>query len=115
MHATKVRDKDVVLEYRMSERDPDETDAAYGIRQLGEIVRSARRDAGASQRTLALVIGVDQSVISRLETGKLRGLKLRHLGAIIAVLDGRVEYFIRLRVEPAGRRLPHVPTEADRA
>jgi len=102
-----------VLEYGMSERHPDDADAAYGIRQLGEIVRSARRDAGASQRTLAQVIGVNQSVISRLETGKLKGLKLRHLGAIIAVLDGRVEYFIRLRVSPAGRRLPHRPTETD--
>lgn len=95
-----------MLEWHMSDRDREDADAAYGIRQLGEIVRSARRDAGASQRTLARVIGVNQSVISRLETGKLRGLKLRHLGAIIAVLDGRVEYFIRLRVKPAARRLP---------
>lgn len=98
----------------MSARHPVEADAAYGIRQLGEIVRSARRDAGASQRTLAQVIGVNQSVISRLETGKLKGLKLRHLGAIIAVLDGRVEYFIRLRAKPAGRRLPRESDAAGR-
>jgi transcriptional regulator with XRE-family HTH domain len=95
----------------MSQHNRVAADAAYGIRQLGEIVRNARRDAGASQRTLARVVGVNQSVISRLETGKLEGLKLRHLGAIIAVLDGRVEHFIRLRAEPAGRRLPRDPRD----
>ena len=99
----------------MSERSRYDSDEAYGIRQLGEIVRLARRDAGVSQHTLAALIGVDQAVISKLEAGKLTGLRLRRLGAIIAVLDGRVEYWLRLRAAPAGRRLPRDPTERDPA
>ena len=55
---------------------------------------------------LADAVGVNQSVISRLETGKLSGLRLRHLGAIVALLDGHVEYWIGFRARPAGRRLP---------
>jgi transcriptional regulator with XRE-family HTH domain len=86
-------------------RRPLAPDQAYGLRALGAIVRQSRRDAGISQRTLAEVVGVHQSVISRLETGKLDGLRLRNLGAVIAALDGRVEFWMG----HATRRLPHDP------
>lgn len=97
----------------MSTRNPYEIDEAYGIRQLGEIVRHARRDAGLSQHALAALVRVDQSLISKLESGKLKGLRLRRLGAIIGVLEGRVEFWLGLRARPAGRRLPRDPAERD--
>jgi DNA-binding Xre family transcriptional regulator len=85
---------------------PLNPDEAYGLEALGRIVRQARRDVGATQHKLAAAVGVDQSVISRLENGKLTGLRFRRVGAIIALLDGHVEYWIGRRVAPAGRRLP---------
>ena len=81
-------------------------DQAYGLKRLGEVIRRARRDVGVSQHMLADAVGVNQSVISRLENGKLVGLRLYHLGAIVALLDGHVEYWIGHRARPAGRRLP---------
>ena len=88
---------------------PLEPDQAYGLRALGAIVRQARRDAGISQHSLARVVGVDQSVISRLENGKLAGLRLRNLGAVIAALDGRVEFWMGRAAVLATRRLPRNP------
>ena len=81
-------------------------DEAYGLQALGAVVRRARRDAGISQHTLAAVVGIHQSNISKLENGKLTGLRLRRLGAIAAALDGRVEYWMGHRAKPASRRLP---------
>jgi len=90
---------------------PFEPDQAYGLRALGAMVRRARRDVGISQHSLARVVGVDQSVISRLENGKLPGLRLRNLGAVIAALDGRVEFWMGHAARPPTRRLPRDPTE----
>ena len=85
---------------------PLRPDQAYGLQRLGKAIRQARRDMGVTQHTLARAVGVDQSVISRLEAGKLTGLRLRHLGSIVALLDGHVEYWLGYRTQPAGRRLP---------
>lgn len=92
---------------------PLRPDQAYGLMALGEVVRRARRDVGVSQHTLAVAVGVNQSVISRLETGKLTGLRLPHLGAIVALLDGHVEFWIGHRARPAGRRLPGGADDTD--
>jgi len=93
---------------------PLRPDQAYGLKALGEVVRRARRDVGVSQHTLAAVVGVNQSVISRLENGKLSGLRLPLLGAIVAALDGHVEFWIGSRARPAGRRLPRGAGDAER-
>jgi transcriptional regulator with XRE-family HTH domain len=85
---------------------PLRPDEAYGLLALGHVIRRARRDVGVSQHTLAEVVGVDQSVISRLENGKLTGIRLPRLGAIVAALDGYVEFWIGYRALPASRRLP---------
>ena len=63
-----------------------------------------------SQHQLARAVGVNQSVISRLENGKLVGLRLRHLGSIVALLNGHVEHWIGYRARPLGRRLPGAAT-----
>ena len=84
---------------------PLEPDQIYGLRRFGWIVQRARRDVGITQHTLAKVIGVDQSVISRLENGKLSGLRFRNVGAIVAALDPYAEYWLGHAV-PASRRLP---------
>ena len=47
-----------------------------------------------------------QSNVSKLENGKLTGLRLRRLGAIVAALDGHVEYWMGHRAKAASRRLP---------
>ena len=86
---------------------PLNPDQAHGLQRFGAIVRQARRDTGISQHTLAKVVGIDQSVISRLEAGKLTGLRFRHVGAIVAALDRSVEFWMGFRAPPSTRRLPH--------
>ena len=55
--------------------------------RLGQWIRQARVAAGMTQSQLARLAGVSQSTISRLERGRLEGLALFRLVAIIAVLD----------------------------
>jgi transcriptional regulator with XRE-family HTH domain len=87
-------------------------DEAYGIRSFGQIVRRARYSVGATQRMVGRRIGVSQSVVSRLENGKLKGLSFRKVGRLIALLDGRVEFWIGRTMEPSARRLPTYPADA---
>ena len=58
-----------------------------GLEALGTVVRVWRRACGLSQRALAARAGVNQSTISRLETGKLSGLRLRRLARILGILQ----------------------------
>jgi DNA-binding XRE family transcriptional regulator len=60
---------------------------AAGMVRLGLWIRQARVGAGMTQWQLARLAGVSQSTISRLERGRLEGLALFRLVAIIAVLD----------------------------
>ena len=60
--------------------DLDETEQA-GARIIGAGVRGARLSAGLSQRQLAWRCGLHQSIISRLETGRLR-LEMRFIAPI---------------------------------
>ena len=57
-----------------------------GLSTLGLLVRQWRLLTGLSQRQLALKVGLNQSTISRLETGLLRSLRLVTLARIIGVL-----------------------------
>jgi len=66
-------------------RELDEIES-MGMRIIGIGVRRGRLARGLSQRQLAWRAGVSQSLISRLENGRLRGLRLRTLARIVGVL-----------------------------
>jgi DNA-binding Xre family transcriptional regulator len=61
----------------------------HGLAVIGAQVRGARRDRRWTQFALERASGVDQTVISRLENGRLTSLRLIRLAAIYAALDGR--------------------------
>jgi transcriptional regulator with XRE-family HTH domain len=61
----------------------------HGLAVIGEQVRGTRRDRRWTQFALERASGVDQTVISRLENGRLTSLRLIRLAAIFAALDGR--------------------------
>ena len=58
-----------------------------GLELIGQLVYEGRRTAGITQRHLAKHAGVNQSTISRLERGRLNGLRLKRLAAILASLE----------------------------
>ncbi|HEX5824979.1 MAG TPA: helix-turn-helix domain-containing protein [Candidatus Limnocylindrales bacterium] len=60
----------------------------FGLACLGQALFDARRRAGYSQSQLARVSGVHQSTISRIERGRLDGMRLRRLAVLIAALGG---------------------------
>ena len=69
---------------------PDDDSAALVIRgkvALGQVIRSGRRGLGVSQHTFAIYAGVSQPVISRLETGRLNGIRWQTLARVIGLLD----------------------------
>jgi transcriptional regulator with XRE-family HTH domain len=53
---------------------------------IGRWIRQSRVQAGMTQGQLARLAGVHQTTLSRLERGRLEGLRLHRLAAIIAVL-----------------------------
>jgi transcriptional regulator with XRE-family HTH domain len=55
---------------------------------IGRLVRRRRDRIGLSQRQLEALSGVHQSVISRLETGQLRGLRFSRLARLVNALGG---------------------------
>ena len=60
---------------------------AIGMVVLGRWVRDARVMAGMTQAQLARLAGMHQTTLSRLECGKLEGLRLHRLAALIGVLE----------------------------
>ena len=58
-----------------------------GYELLAEWIRQARVAVGYSQAGLARAAGVSQSTISRLETGKLQGIRLPRLVVIFVLLQ----------------------------
>lgn len=61
---------------------------ARGYARIGRLVRRRRDLVGVSQRQLQLLSGIDQSVISRHETGQLRGLRFSRLARLVDALGG---------------------------
>jgi len=73
------------MQYWDFEEDFDESVQA-GMLFIGGLVREARHHRHMTQRQLAWASTLSQSTISKLETGRLRGMRLRTLAAIIGVL-----------------------------
>ena len=93
------------MRYWEFEEDADSA-VRVGLLAIGGMVREGRLRRNLTQRDLAWQAGFTQSTISRLETGRLRGMRLRTLAAIIGVLrmppNGRIPEAATLH-----RRLPH--------
>jgi transcriptional regulator with XRE-family HTH domain len=70
------------------EVDADDGPIIGGARWLGQAVRQRRRVLGVTQRQLENVTGIDQTIISRLETGRLKGIKHARLLLLIGTLGG---------------------------
>lgn len=62
--------------------------ARHGALLIGSWYRARRLERGWTQAELGWRSRIDQSVISRLETGRLRGIRLSRLALIAAALDG---------------------------
>jgi transcriptional regulator with XRE-family HTH domain len=62
------------------------TSAQIGLDAIGIIVRNARVACGLTQRHLAMLAGMNQSTISRLETGKLRRFGFMRFAVVMGVL-----------------------------
>jgi transcriptional regulator with XRE-family HTH domain len=60
----------------------------YGWEIIGEMVRRRRLQLGWSQRDLGDAAGIAQSAISRLENGKLRGMRMNRFATIVAAMGG---------------------------
>lgn len=71
--------------------DDRELAEEYGLRLIGRGVRRARLKAGLSQRQLGWRCGLHQSTISRLETGRLRTMRMvtlaRVMGTVLLTSD----------------------------
>lgn len=86
---------------------PLRPDEEWGLELFGAWVRRGRRKLGVSQHTLGQLVGVHQSVISRLENGKLSGLRFPHIGALVARLADESEPWLMKRwASNSDERLP---------
>jgi hypothetical protein len=67
--------------------DDDHPVVALGKQAIGSAVRSGRMRLGWPQRWLATQAGVSQPMISRLETGRLNGIRWQTLARVVGVLQ----------------------------
>lgn len=67
---------------------PTDRRVLRGLALLGRIVKLRRGQRGLSQRQLETLSGVDQTIISRLENGKLYGLRWARFARIVDALGG---------------------------
>jgi ribosome-binding protein aMBF1 (putative translation factor) len=65
---------------------PDRRLVEVGLDVIGRMVLDGRRRANLSQGQLERMSGVDQTTISRLERGRLPGISLSRLAAILGTL-----------------------------
>src|SRR5215207_4244046 len=69
-------------------RTPEDDVVDLGLEILGRGLLRARLGANLTQALLEELSGVDQTTISRLENGRLAGLRLRKVAALVAALNG---------------------------
>lgn len=77
-----------------------------GREMLGAAVRRARLRHGLSQRQLGWRVALDQTTISRLENGKLKGLRLMLLARVIRTLASGDAFALLDGPPRSTRRLP---------
>jgi transcriptional regulator with XRE-family HTH domain len=58
-----------------------------GLSIIGRAIYEERRRTGVTRRQLGRLVGTHQSTISRLECGRLTGLRLTRLAAIVSALE----------------------------
>lgn len=86
------------------------------LRNFGRRVRHVRMAMGLSQRALAAMIGIDQSVISRFENGRAPGIRFDKVISIIAALDiDRLDGLRATRMPPRATELLPEDLSADDA
>ena len=61
--------------------------------EIGQRIRTTRRDRGLTQDALAAAVGVSRSAVAQWETGRA-GQLTTHLAAIAATLEVGVEYLM---------------------
>jgi hypothetical protein len=78
------------MPWRTFEIDDDEDGdlAVAGARCIGRLFRRRRQQLGIPQRRLEAQTGVDQTIISRLETGRLKGIKHSKFLTLIGAMGG---------------------------
>jgi len=62
-----------------------------GLEAIGQSVREARRRAGLRQRDLERRCGLDQTVISRIENGRMPSLRWTRFAALVGALGSAWE------------------------
>ena len=77
-----------------------------GLSIIATAIRRRRVASAVSQRQLAWRAGVNQSTISRLETGRLRTMRMVTLARIIGVLRLPADFTFPGEPPPATRQLP---------
>ena len=80
-------------------RPPIPPEARRGA-SLGLLIRERRLERGWSQRDLERISGVNQSIISRLETGRVAGMQMSTLGRLAWAL--KAEEAVLLALAPEG-------------
>lgn len=98
----------LAVRYWEFEEDVDSA-VQVGLRVIGDIVREARLGRNLTQRQLAWKALLTQSTISRLETGRLQGMRLRTLAAIIGVLRMNPKGRMSDRWQATGTGFPEPP------
>jgi predicted transcriptional regulator len=76
------------MQFDFVDRSPPDDVVDLGLEIIGRGIRRARLNLRLTQGGLERWSGVDQSTISRLENGNLRGLRLRRFAALAAALNG---------------------------
>ena len=69
--------------------------AVSSLQEVGRLIIALRIASGVSQRHLASMLGVDESLVSRDERHEYYGITLQRAQEIIDALSGRVEIVVR--------------------
>jgi predicted transcriptional regulator len=67
-----------------------ELSEAEALILFGRVIRQARYRSELSQRQLEWICGVDQTVISRLENGRIRHMRVQSVARVVAGLAGHI-------------------------
>ena len=81
----------------------------HGAQLLGAGVRAARLRRQLSQQQLGWQVGLSQSMISKLETGHIRGIRFRMLARVAGALSIGPGWLLSGGPSPPSRRLPGQP------